>query len=105
MTAFETLPASEPTMFAPAPEVAGVQSGLGAPISMSERDVDTVLIYLGKARARAERIRENAPAGSYLEKVLARTIGGIETEMAQLKYLLAQRDLPKPAGRAMRPAI
>lgn len=105
MTAFETSPAAAPTMFAPAADVAGVKSGLDAPISMSERDFDTVLVYLGKARARAERIRENAPAGSYLEKVLARTIGGIDREMAQLRYLLAQRDLPKPAGRAMRPAI
>lgn len=75
-------------------------------ILLSPYDVDTMLLYLGKARDKADRIRENTPAGSYLDKVLQKTIFGIEGEMAQLRYLLSCRDLPEPSETArMRPAI
>lgn len=75
-------------------------------ILLSPYDVDTMLLYLGKARDKADRIRENTPAGSYLDKVLQKTIFGIESEMAQLRYLLSCKELPEqPEPARMRPAI
>ncbi len=73
---------------------------------VSPYDVDVMLLFLGKARNKAEAIRQNATAGSYLDTVLHKTISGIDQEMAQLKYLLSQRDLPDtPQPSRMRPAV
>ncbi len=68
-------------------------------------ELETMMLFLRRARDRAVVIRENAPAGSYLESVLHRTILGIDQELAQLKYLLAKSDQPKPSPARMRPAI
>ncbi|WP_395174621.1 hypothetical protein [Roseibium alexandrii] len=68
-------------------------------------ELETMMLFLRRARDRAVVIRENAPAGSYLESVLHRTILGIDQELAQLKYLLTRSDLPKPSPTRMRPAI
>ncbi|ADZ71486.1 hypothetical protein [Polymorphum gilvum] len=65
-----------------------------AETSLTRIEVDDVMTYLRAALARAIRIRENAPAGSYLDSVLTRTIEGLEVEIAQLRYLLAEPDLP-----------
>jgi hypothetical protein len=71
--------------------------------------INALLRYLAKTRAKAETIRENAPAGSYLDGVLSRTIAGLDQEIAQLRYLLTVPDLQdRTAGHAhrrMRPAI
>ena len=71
--------------------------------------INALLRYLGKTRAKAETIRENAPAGSYLDGVLSRTIAGLDQEIAQLRYLLTVPDLPDDTAqhsrRRMRPAI
>ncbi|WP_417684908.1 hypothetical protein [Roseibium sp.] len=67
-------------------------------ISVRSDDIDDLLLFLGKTRDKAERIRENAPAGSYLDSVLERTIHGIEQEIAQLRYLLGNKD---PAAKAV----
>lgn len=80
--------------------------------ALTRQDVETILLYLSKTRDKAEQIRERAPAGSYLDKVLMNTIDGIAQEMAQLRYLLAHPDMPLPvhltsaatSGR-MRPAL
>jgi hypothetical protein len=68
-------------------------------------ELETMMLFLRRARDRAVVIRENAPAGSYLESVLHRTILGIDQELAQLRYLLTRSDLPKPSPTRMRPAI
>ncbi|WP_428527223.1 hypothetical protein [Roseibium sp.] len=68
-------------------------------------ELETMMLFLRRARDRAVVIRENAPAGSYLESVLHRTILGIDQELTQLKYLLAKSDLPKSSPTRMRPAI
>jgi|GEM_PF-6886148 len=65
----------------------------------------TMMDYLRRSRDRAVIIRDNAPAGSYLESVLTRTISGINHELAQLTYLLARRDLQGAHPARMRPAI
>jgi len=71
-------------------------------------DVQTMMLYLRKARDRAIAIRERSPGGSYLESVLTRTIDGITLELSQLEYLLAQKPAAasrESAARRMRPAI
>jgi len=69
-------------------------------------EVEIMLLYLRKARDRALRIREHAPAGSYLDNVLANTITGIELELSQLRYLLTLPEAQESARpRRMRPAI
>lgn len=79
---------------------------------LTPQDVEAILIYLARTRDKAEQIRERAPAGSYLDKVLMNTIDGIAREMAQLKYLLAHPDVPVPVHltnefrpNRMRPAL
>lgn len=79
---------------------------------VTAQDVRQMILYLRKARDRAEAIRERAPAGSYMENVLARTIDGITLELSQLDYLLARTSAPKAQGAShsrapgrMRPAI
>lgn len=75
------------------------------------RDLDLMMLYLEKALGRAVSIRRHATAGSYLERVLQRTINGLEAEVAQLKYLLAKRDHEALADadavepQRMRPAL
>lgn len=101
MPAFDTaVPAMPPLPLRPARA-----AGPCGSIQMTETEVDKVLLFLNKARTQAGRIRDNAPAGSYMEKMLTRTIGGIDRDMAELKYLLAKRDLPTPGQPAIRPAI
>ncbi|WP_204934555.1 hypothetical protein [Roseibium sediminis] len=79
--------------------------------SIQSSELDLMMLYLEKALGRAIRIRGNATAGSYLERVLQRTINGLEAEIAQLRYLLAQRDFEPavrsagPSTERMRPAI
>ncbi|MEP0235847.1 hypothetical protein [Roseibium sp.] len=72
-------------------------------------EVQTILLYLRKTRDKAETVRENAPAGSYLDGVLSRTIAGIDQEISQLRYLLnsaddAMKSLSAKPQR-MRPAL
>jgi hypothetical protein len=76
-----------------------------ATVDVTENDAMAVVLYLEKALAKAEKIREQAPAGSYLSKVLSKTIDGIATELAQLKYLLAHPDVPMPShlGQSIKP--
>ncbi|EFO28922.1 putative chromosomal replication initiator, DnaA [Roseibium sp. TrichSKD4] len=107
MTAFFPRPPAELL-----PEFARLTGYTGDPIEVDERDdLDLMMLYLEKARARAIKIRDNATAGSYLDRVLQRTIDGLDTEVAQLKYLLAERDLPLPtrtklaSENRMRPAL
>lgn len=94
-----------PRMFSRPMREACNLAGLKTPEDLSSETIDTVLVYLDKARSQAERIRDNAPGGSHLESVLERTIVGITQEMAQLKYLLAKRDHPLPKPCRMRPAL
>lgn len=61
-------------------------------LSKRDTDVGLLLTYLQRTRAKAESIRENAPAGSYLDSVLSRTIAGLDTEIASLRYLCAAED-------------
>ncbi|WP_298815782.1 hypothetical protein [uncultured Roseibium sp.] len=76
---------------------------------VTAQDVRTMMLYLRKARDRAIDIRDRAPAGSYLEGVLKRTIDGITLELSQLEYLLACKPADassdKKSKRRMRPAI
>ncbi|MTI43150.1 hypothetical protein E1178_05950 [Roseibium hamelinense] len=72
---------------------------------LSQSNLEEVMTYLRKARLRAEKVRDNSPAGSYLESVLTRTMAGLDRELAQLSYLLAKRDHPAPQATKMRPAI
>ncbi|WP_298983209.1 hypothetical protein [uncultured Roseibium sp.] len=78
-------------------------------IDVTVQDVLTMMLYLRKARDRAIDIRDRAPAGSYLEGVLKRTIDGITLELSQLEYLLACKPADassdKKSKRRMRPAI
>ncbi|MBO0345331.1 hypothetical protein [Roseibium limicola] len=78
---------------------------------IQEDDLENLVIYLQRVRVRAERIRDNAPAGSYLADVLSRTLDGLTGEISQLRHLMGLRDsLPLPASqpavaqRRMRPA-
>ncbi|MEP4769532.1 MAG: hypothetical protein ABJY83_16635 [Roseibium sp.] len=79
------------------------------PTCVTSFEIDTLLRFLNSARKKAETVRENAPAGSYLDTVLSKTILGLDQEISQLRYLLAH---PEDAVRAtktqptrMRPAI
>ncbi|WP_417669538.1 hypothetical protein [Roseibium sp.] len=78
------------------------------PMPIHAKDVDQLLRYLGKTRDKATSIRDNAPAGSYLDGVLERTIHGLDQEIAHLRYHLTNRDAadsPKArSSRRMRPA-
>jgi len=84
----------------------------GTPLGdLTRTDLDTMVLYLERAQDRAERIRANTAAGSYLDRVLERTIAGISQELAQLRYLLGEsNDVPAaPAEpmtrRRMHPAL
>ena len=72
-------------------------------------EVAQMIAYLRKAKDRAADIRDRAPAGSYMENVLPRTIAGITLELSQLEYLLALQpvaaDRSAAARRRLRPAI
>ena len=76
---------------------------------VTRSEVTQMIAYLRKAKGRAVEIRERAPAGSYMENVLTRTIDGITLELSQLEYLLALKpaDAAQCDGskRRMRPAI
>ena len=69
-------------------------------VDVTASDVETMLLYLQKTLSKAEQIRTRATAGSYLDKVLAKTMESIAVEMAQLRYLLAHPDYPVPQGLA-----
>lgn len=62
-----------------------------------EGDLEDLLRYLQRVRNKAERIRDNAPSGSYLAEVLTRTLDGLVSEIGQLRHLLGLRDRPTPA--------
>lgn len=68
-------------------------------ISITRFEVEDVARYLRATLNQASRIRSNAPAGSYLDTVLARTIEGLELELAQLKFLLADPEFPVPSAQ------
>ncbi|MET1414535.1 hypothetical protein ABVF61_19845 [Roseibium sp. HPY-6] len=76
---------------------------------VTPEDVRRMIIYLRKAKDRAIAIREQSPAGSYMESVLVRTIDGITLELSQLDYLLARSPVKavdaRLSARRMRPAI
>jgi len=72
----------------------------GPIVDVTAADVETMLVYLQKTLTKAEQIRERTTAGSYLDKVLAKTMESIAAEMAQLRYLLAHPDYPIPPGLA-----
>ncbi|NVK32871.1 MAG: hypothetical protein HWE23_00235 [Rhodobacteraceae bacterium] len=59
----------------------------GCALSMHESTA--VLTYLHKARFKAQTVRDNTPAGSYVDTVLEGTIAGIDKEITQLRYLLS----------------
>lgn len=63
-------------------------------ISVTHFEVEDIARYLRATLNQASRIRANAPAGSYLDSVLGRTIEGLELELAQLKFLLADPEFP-----------
>ncbi|MBD1548737.1 hypothetical protein [Roseibium aggregatum] len=69
-------------------------------VDVTASDVETMLVYLQKTLSKAEQIRARTTAGSYLDKVLAKTMESIAVEMAQLRYLLAHPDYPVPPGLA-----
>lgn len=74
--------------------------------TVTSGEVEIMILYLRKARDRALRIREHAPAGSYLDNVLANTITGIELEVSQLRYLLTLPEAQEPVRpKRMRQAI
>ncbi len=73
--------------------------------NVTASEIETMVLFLRRARDRASTIRDNAPAGSYLDSVLKRTIHGIDQEVSQLNYLLAKRDMPDRPQARMRPAI
>lgn len=60
------------------------------PLKMDELQI--LLLYLQKTRGRAERIRENSAAGSYLHAALSNTIAGLDAEIGQLRHVLALGD-------------
>lgn len=76
---------------------------------VTAEDVQSMKLYLRKARDRAIAIRDRSPGGSYLESVLTRTIDGIALELTQLDYLLAQKPaiaVPvRNCSNRMRPAL
>lgn len=90
----------------------GTQTGCEtdtSPIPMTIEEAEELLKYLARTRAKADSIRENAPAGSYLDSVLQRISAGLDHEISQLRYLTLNKDpattcLPKPPKR-MRPAL
>ncbi len=93
---------------APAPGPMADGRSQSRPIDVSVEDARVMMLYLGKARDRAARIWENAPAGTYLESVLRRTVDNLESELAQLTYLLGCRHGAEglaPPKKRMRPAI
>ncbi|WP_420411382.1 hypothetical protein [Roseibium sp.] len=99
-----------PAMAAPKTHVqdkSAVKSGgeQPQPTKVNAADLETMMLFLRRSRDRALTIRENSPAGSYLESVLNRTISGIDQELSQLTYLLAKRDLPTQRPTKMRPAL
>ncbi|MBD8893217.1 hypothetical protein [Roseibium litorale] len=71
-----------------------------------DTDINLLLTYLQRTRVKAESIRENAPSGSYLDSVLSRTIAGLDTEIASLRYLCAaeEREI-KASPKRMRQAL
>lgn len=77
------------------------------PVTLDEdTDIGKLLAYLLKTKDKAEMIRENSPAGSYLDSVLQRTIAGIDTEIATLRYLSpADAGDIKSKPARMRPAL
>lgn len=100
----------EPVMGAPgldALEQRGAPAKTGFPklTRVTAGEIEQMVLYLQRARDRAASIRENAPAGSYLDSVLKRTIHGIDQEVSQLNYLLAKRDQPQQSPTKMRPAV
>jgi hypothetical protein len=76
---------------------------------VTPEDVRQMMTYLRKAKERALAIRDHAPAGSYMESVLTKTIDGITLELSQLDYLLARKPeahgTGPQSGKRMRPAI
>jgi hypothetical protein len=109
----DTFEEARPAMTAMAAADTHLQARTGAPSGDPTRqppkitagDLETMMLFLRRSRDRALTIRENSPAGSYLESVLNRTISGIDQELSQLNYLLAKRDLPKQRPAKMRPAL
>ncbi|GGB49815.1 hypothetical protein GCM10011316_22420 [Roseibium aquae] len=101
--------APPPASAEPTPKPAGVAGTLLG--ELTRTDLDTMVLYLERAQDRAERIRENTPAGSYLDRVLERTIAGIALELTQLRYLLGEsNELPSGFSspltrRRMHPAL
>ncbi|MEJ8473225.1 hypothetical protein [Roseibium algae] len=83
-------------------------AGDPSPTEIEKPEVDVLLRYLGKTREKAETIRANSPAGSYLDGALTRTIASLNQEISQLRYLLkADENTPRPNAappRRMRPA-
>ncbi|MEP3046477.1 MAG: hypothetical protein ABJL55_04000 [Roseibium sp.] len=79
------------------------------PTCVTPSEIDVLLRFLGSALRKAETVRENAPAGSYLDTVLTNTILGLDQEISQLRYLLAHPDettkTAKTKSTRMRPAI
>lgn len=79
------------------------------PTCVTSSEIDVLLRFLSSALRKAETVRENAPAGSYLDTVLTKTILGLDQEITQLRYLLAHPDDPtkvtKTKQTRMRPAI
>ncbi|MFD1695010.1 hypothetical protein [Roseibium aestuarii] len=80
-------------------------------MNIREDDLEELLTYLQKVRAKARTVQAHAPAGSYLADVLERTLDGLTSEIGQLRHLLGLRDsLPAEAfqrpvaHRRMRPA-
>ncbi len=101
-------PKSPPVHTPAGPPQSVSQAGEVSSINVTPEDVRQMMVYLRRARERANAIRERAPEGSYMENVLARTIDGISLELAQLDYLLAEQPgaaskSPAATGR-MRPA-
>ncbi|WP_106751859.1 hypothetical protein [Pannonibacter carbonis] len=71
-------------------------------ISVTRFEVEDIARYLRATLNQANRIRSNAPAGSYLDSVLSRTIEGLELELAQLRFLLADPEFPSAAKEDQR---
>ncbi|MBD8874679.1 hypothetical protein [Roseibium polysiphoniae] len=93
----------------PQDQIDGGEAQKGDATPVTSPEVQTILLYLRKTRKKAETVRENAPAGSYLDGVLSRTIAGIDQEISQLRYLLNSADdaTKTLSGRPqrMRPAL
>ncbi len=70
-------------------------SGAPYPSDLTAKDVPTsdlreLLCYLERTRAKAETVKENSPAGSYLDGALARTIAGLDEEIGELQKMLSR---------------